>query len=104
MVDEFQSIFIDARFKSDAELELLHHLQDLQRVCLVSATPMLDRYLDMLPEFKNLPYYEFDWKTENPGRVVKPKLEIKFTSKSLHFCDIYCSIACFISFAILFVN
>ena len=85
VVDEFQSIFIDARFKSDAELELLHHLQDLQRVCLVSATPMLDRYLDMLPEFKDLPYYEFDWKTENPGRVVKPKLEIKFTSKSLNF-------------------
>jgi hypothetical protein len=48
VVDEFQSIFIDARFKSDAELELLYQLQDLQKVCFVSATPMLDKYLDML--------------------------------------------------------
>jgi len=86
VVDEFQSIFIDARFKSDAELELVNSLRDLQRVCFVSATPMLDKYLEMLDEFKDLPYYEFDWKTKNSGRVVKPKLEIKFTTKSLNFC------------------
>ncbi len=84
VVDEFQSIFIDARFKSDAELELVNNLRDLQRVCYVSATPMLDKYLDMLEEFKNLPYYEFDWKTMDPGRVIKPKLDIKFTTKSLN--------------------
>lgn len=79
VVDEFQSIFIDARFKSDTEIELLHQLKGLQKVCYVSATPMLDKYLDMLPEFKDLPYYEFDWVTEDPNRVIKPKLEIKFT-------------------------
>ena len=85
VVDEFQSIFIDARFKSDAELELVNNLQDLQEVCFVSATPMLDRYLEMLPEFCDLPYYEFDWITEEPDRVTKPKLDIKFTAKSLNF-------------------
>ena len=85
VVDEFQSIFIDARFKSDAELELVNNLQDLQKVCFVSATPMLDRYLEMLPEFCNLPYYEFDWITEEPNRVTKPKLDIKVTAKSLNF-------------------
>ena len=84
VVDEFQSIFIDARFKSEAELELVNNLRDLQRVCFVSATPMLDKYLEMLPEFCNLPYYEFDWETMDPGRVVKPKLDIKFTTKSLN--------------------
>ena len=78
VVDEFQSIFIDARFKSDTEIELLHQLKDLQKVCYVSATPMLDKYLDMLDEFKNLPYYELDWSTEDPKRVIKPKLDIKF--------------------------
>ena len=31
VVDEFQSIFIDSRFKSDTELELLGHLRDIQR-------------------------------------------------------------------------
>ncbi len=84
VVDEFQSIFIDARFKSDAELELVNNLRDLKKVCYVSATPMLDKYLEMLDEFKDLPYYEFDWKTMDPGRVVKPKLDIKFTTKSLN--------------------
>ena len=30
--------------------------------CLISI-------LDMLDEFKNLPYYELDWSTEDPDRV-----------------------------------
>jgi len=85
VVDEFQSIFIDARFKSDAELELLNNLRNLQRVCFVSATPMLDKYLVMLDEFKDLPYYELDWGSEDPRRVTKPKLEIKFTTRSLNY-------------------
>ena len=79
VVDEFQSIFIDARFKSDTEIELLHQLKGLEKVCYVSATPMLDKYLDMLPEFCDLPYYELDWKSEDSERVIKPKLDIKFT-------------------------
>ena len=84
VVDEFQSIFIDARFKSSTEIEFLQHLQDVKKVCFVSATPMLDKYLDMLDEFKTLPYYELDWKTEDPGRVKKPKLDVKFTTRSLN--------------------
>jgi len=62
VVDEFQSIFIDSRFKSDTEIELLDNLKGLQKVCYVSATPMLDKYLERLDEFKDLPYYQFDWK------------------------------------------
>jgi hypothetical protein len=85
VVDEFQSIFIDARFKSDAELELLNNLQDLQKICFVSATPYLDKYLEMLDEFNNIPYYEFDWKTEDPSRVTNPKLVVNFVLKSLNF-------------------
>ena len=79
VVDEFQSIFIDARFKSEAEITLLRELDGCKKLCFVSATPMLDKYLEMLKEFKDLPYYEFDWKTMDPGRVKKPKIEIKFT-------------------------
>ena len=79
VVDEFQSIFIDSHFKSNTELELLQQLQGIQNICFVSATPMLDKYLDMLDEFKDLPYKELDWVTEDPGRVRKPKLEVKFT-------------------------
>jgi len=83
VVDEFQSIFIDARFKSEAEITLLKELDGCKKLCFVSATPMLDKYLEMLKEFKDLPYYELDWATEDPGRVVRPKIEIKFT-KSLN--------------------
>ena len=84
VVDEFQSIFIDARFKSDAEIELLKQLRGIQRVCFVSATPMLDHYLEMLDEFKDLPYYSLNWEKEDPGRVRKPNLDVKFTVRSLN--------------------
>ena len=77
IVDEFQSIFTDSKFKSDTELEFICHLRDVQRLCFVSATPMIDEYLEMLDEFKDLPYYELDWETENPGRVLKPDLKVK---------------------------
>ena len=79
IVDEFQSIFIDARFKSEAEIGLLKELEGCKRLCYVSATPMLDKYLEMLKEFKDLPYYELDWSTDDPGRVKKPKIDVKFT-------------------------
>ena len=84
VVDEFQSIFIDSRFKSETEIELLSNLNNVNKVCFVSATPMLDKYLERLDEFKNLPYYELDWETEDPGRTKKPKLEIRFITSSLN--------------------
>ena len=83
IIDEFQSIFTDSRFKSDTELEFMHHLQDLQKVCYLSATPMIDQYLERLEEFKDLPYYELDWGIEDPCRVLKPDLKIR-TCKSVN--------------------
>lgn len=74
VIDEFQSIFIDAKFKSDTELAFVYHLQNLNKVVFVSATPMMDEYLDELDEFKNLPYYVFDWESEEPFRVKSPEI------------------------------
>lgn len=82
VVDEFQSIFVDSKFKSTTEMELLNQLRGIQKVCFVSATPMLSRYLEMLDEFKDLPYYEFDWSAEEPGRIIKPDI-IVHQSKSV---------------------
>jgi len=76
VIDEFQSIFVDARFKADTELEFVEQVQDLQKVCFVSATPMIESYLDQMDEFKDLPYIELDWIKEDPNRVTKPNLEI----------------------------
>ena len=76
IIDEFQSIFTDSKFKSDTELQFVSTVQGIQKVCYVSATPMIDKYLDMLEEFKDLPYYELDWETLDPGRINKPKLTV----------------------------
>lgn len=77
IVDEFQSIFTDSRFKSSTELEFVLQLGDLQKVCYVSATPMIETYLVRIPEFASLPYYELDWAALNPVRVIKPNLEVR---------------------------
>ena len=76
IVDEFQSIFTDSRFKSSTEMEFVEYLQRVNKLCFVSATPYLDEYLDMLDEFKDLPYYELDWETLDPGRIIKPQLSV----------------------------
>ena len=77
VVDEFQSIFVDAKFKSTTEMEFVTALQGVNRLCYVSATPMIDSYLAKLDEFKHLPYFELDWETLQPERVSKPDLEVK---------------------------
>ena len=77
IIDEFQSIFTDSKFKSDTELQFVSNLQDVQRVCYVSATPMIDKYLDMLDDFKDLPYYDLDWSSLDNSRVKRPTLHVK---------------------------
>ena len=77
IVDEFQSIFTDSKFKSDTEMQFMGHLRGVKKVCYVSATPMIKKYLDMLEEFKDLPYYELDWCTLDHNRVDQPKLTVK---------------------------
>jgi hypothetical protein len=77
VVDEFQSLLVDSRFKSDTEMKLLKALGDVENVCYVSATPMIRDYILEIPELKNLPYYTLDWEKEQPGRVKKPRLKVK---------------------------
>ena len=76
IVDEFQSILHDARFKSNTELKFLEYLKQSPTAYFVSATPMMDEYLEMLDEFRDLPYYELDWHTEDPSRVIKSALDV----------------------------
>lgn len=82
VVDEFQSIFTDSKFKSTTELEFLRHIGNIQKVCFASATPMIDKYLNMLDEFKDLPYYELDWGKEEPDRITEPYIEL-YPSRSI---------------------
>ena len=80
IVDEFQSIFVDSRFKPNVEMEFINVLQGVNKVCYLSATPMLDDYLAMIPEFKDLPYYELDWESADPSRIRKPNLKVRVTN------------------------
>jgi len=83
VVDEMQAIMGDARFKSSTEINFLYHLRNSPRAIYVSATPMLEEYLDELEDFKNLPYFEFDWKTEDLSRITKPDLEVRRMNSSI---------------------
>ena len=83
VVDEFQSIFTDSAFKSTTELEFSYCLSDVKNLCYVSATPMLDSYLEQLDEFKNLPYFEIDWVSEDPTRLLKPSLRVRYVQSIL---------------------
>ena len=64
IVDEFQNIFMDSRFKADTELNFLSYLQDCPNVTYLSATPYIEEYLNELDEFKDLPYYELKWHSD----------------------------------------
>ena len=79
VVDEFQSIFIDSRFKAGTEYEFFNILRTLlgMNICFVSATPMLSKYLLRLDYFNGLPFYELDWKTKDPSRVMSPELKVR---------------------------
>ena len=77
IVDEFQSILHDSRFKSTTEMQFLNNLLDVQRVMFASATPMMKDYINMLNEFDGLPYFTLDWGSEDPSRIIKPDLEVR---------------------------
>ena len=79
VIDEMQSVFSDALFKSDTELTFVYQLRDIQNVCYVSATPMLEGYLLQLDEFKDLPYFELDWTKRDPLRIIEADLKSRST-------------------------
>lgn len=80
IVDEFQSIFVDSRFKASTEFGFLEELRDLNNpICFVSATPMMDKYLKQLDYFKDLQYFVLNWGIKEPSRVMKPELKVRKT-------------------------
>ena len=83
IVDEMQSLWVDVRFKPSTEIEFVELLKTVQRVCYVSATPMMEEYLDLVDYFNVLPYHEFDWITLEPDRVKVPNI-IPRTLKSIN--------------------
>jgi hypothetical protein len=85
IIDEFQSIFLDAFFKSEVEFDFVEYLQECSNVLYLSATPMLDKYLEKVDTFKNLPFYEIDW--SNTDVVDTLILQRKFTTSLTKECE-----------------
>ena len=78
IIDEFQSIFLDSFFKSEVEFDFVEYLQDCPNVLYLSATPMLDKYLEKVEVFRNLPFYEIDW--SETGCVENIIIQRKFST------------------------
>lgn len=84
VVDEWQSIFIDATFKPTTENAFVDCLLSITSpICFVSATPMIEKYLRRLDIFKTIPYYEFDWVSGDKYRVKRPKLDVRLSNSVL---------------------
>lgn len=90
VADEFQAIIQDAKFKSSTEIKFLDNLADIQKLCFVSATPILGAYLKMLPEFKDLPYYVLDWESAEKERVIEPLIDPHYCPRGIvqPACDV----------------
>ena len=71
VIDEFQSIFLDSFFKSEVELNFVESLQSCPNVIYLSATPMLDKYLERLDQFKDLKYFKLDWSKTGYVETIK---------------------------------
>jgi len=69
VVDEFQSIFMDASFKATVELDFVEDLKQCQNVLYLSATPMLEKYLVELDYFKDLRFFKFIWSSSRVENV-----------------------------------
>lgn len=61
VVDEYQYLLIDSGFKSDTALALLDVLNEFDYVTYLSATPIADRYIQQMEQFKDVPYTKLIW-------------------------------------------
>ena len=84
IVDEYQSIFLDSYFKSEVENDFVEYLQDCPNVLYLSATPMLDKYLEKLDMFKDIVFYQLDWKNSKYTETIN--IQRKRTNSLGHEC------------------
>lgn len=73
LVDEFHVMLRDSAIKADVELRMLDVLQIFPYICYMSATPILDHLLDMIPYFSDVPYYELEWADREMVQVIRHK-------------------------------
>ena len=90
LVDEFQCLMSDSKFKGRTELEFLHNLRGVKSVCYMSATPIEENYINCFPDFDDVSnYFKLIWSPavlESPNldmRTYKPKQSSKSICKEI---------------------
>lgn len=73
VVDEFQCLLADSSFKSEIELNFLDNSRSFPYVTFLSATPILDKYLEQIDHFKDMNYYQLDWEEKDIVRVYRER-------------------------------
>ena len=61
VVDEYQYLLIDSGFRSDKAIALLDVVNGFDYVTYLSATPIADKYIQEMEQFKDVPYTELIW-------------------------------------------
>ncbi|MCX4264601.1 MAG: hypothetical protein OSJ37_07820 [Muribaculaceae bacterium] len=61
VVDEYQYLLIDSGFRSDKAIALLDVVNEFDYVTYLSATPIADKYIQKMEQFKDVPYTELIW-------------------------------------------
>ena len=84
VIDEFQSIFLDSFFKAEVEFDFVNYLQVCPNVLYLSATPMLEKYLCKVDEFKDLPFFKLNW--EDTGITEEVIVKRKFARSLVGEC------------------
>ena len=83
IIDEFQLIFSDARFKANVELDLLDYLDKYcKNVVYLSGTPMLDMYVEKVEPLCSLDYYQLIWDKSRLSSVTINKIHTFNLEKS----------------------
>ncbi len=77
VIDEYQYLLIDSGFRSDKAIALLDVVNEFDYVTYLSATPIADKYIQKMEQFKDVPYTELIWgdRVEKIGveRIVSAK-------------------------------
>ena len=71
VVDEFQYLLADSNFKSEIEVKFLENLKQFGYVTYLSATPILDKFMEKIGYFKNIPYYQMVWQDVEKIKVLR---------------------------------
>ena len=71
VVDEFQYLLTDSKFKSEIEVWLMENMKRFGYVTYLSATPILDKYIGEIRYFKDIPYYQMVWQDVEKIKVLR---------------------------------